>query len=61
MKNAVLWDVTLCGSCEDQRFGEMYSLHHRGDNQPASNNVNSNKQFLRSVLQLLFTANVVPS
>jgi hypothetical protein len=55
MKSAVFWNVTLCGSCKNRRFGGTYRLHHQGDkNRRASNNVNS-------VLQLLITANVVPS
>jgi hypothetical protein len=44
-KNAVFWDVTLCGSCEIWRFGGTQCLHH---------------QVLRSVRQLLVTADVVP-
>jgi hypothetical protein len=45
MKNAILWDVTLCGSCKNQRFGGMYCLHHQGEkNQQARNNVSSNWQ-----------------
>jgi hypothetical protein len=31
MKNALFWDVTLCGSCKNRRFGEMYHLYHQGD------------------------------
>jgi hypothetical protein len=23
MKNGVFWDVTLCGSCKNRRFGEL--------------------------------------
>jgi hypothetical protein len=49
MKNAVFWDVTPCGSCKNRRFGGTYPLHHLCE------------VFLRSVLQLLVTANVVPS
>jgi hypothetical protein len=30
MKNAVFWDVTLCGSCKNQRFGGTYRFHHQG-------------------------------
>jgi hypothetical protein len=30
-KNAVLWDVTQFGSCENRRFGGTYRLHHQGD------------------------------
>jgi hypothetical protein len=46
MKNGVFWDVTPCGSCKNRRFGGTSRLHHH---------------FLRSVLRLLVTANVVPS
>jgi hypothetical protein len=43
MKNAVFWEVTPCGSCEDRRFGVTYRLHHQGGkNQQASSNVRSN-------------------
>jgi hypothetical protein len=31
MKNAVLWDVTLCGSCKNRHFGGRYHLHRHGD------------------------------
>jgi hypothetical protein len=47
MKKAVIWDVTLCGSCKNRRFGGTYHFHHQGDK-------------IRSVLQLLVAANVVP-
>jgi hypothetical protein len=43
---------------------KKYRLHHKCDkNEPATNKVSSNYQpnFLLSVLQLLVTANVVPS
>jgi hypothetical protein len=36
MKNAVFWDVTLCGSCKNQRFREMYHLHYQGDEESVS-------------------------
>jgi hypothetical protein len=49
MKNAVFWDVTLCGSCNNRCLEGTYRLHHQG---------NKNR---RSVLLLLVTANVVPS
>jgi hypothetical protein len=29
MKNAVFLDVTLCGSCNNRRFGGTYRLHNR--------------------------------
>jgi hypothetical protein len=31
MKNAVVWDVTPCGSCKNRRFGRTYRLHHEGE------------------------------
>jgi hypothetical protein len=42
MKNAIFWDVTSCGFCENWCFGGMYHLHHQGDkNLRARNNVSS--------------------
>jgi hypothetical protein len=36
-KNAVFWDVTLCGSCKNRRFGGVYRLNEQGEkNQEAS-------------------------
>jgi hypothetical protein len=26
LKNAVIWDVTQCGSCDNRRFGGTYRL-----------------------------------
>jgi hypothetical protein len=54
MKNAVFWDVTYCGSCKNRYFGGSYRLHPQGEN-------NQRNVILRSVVQLLATANVVPS
>jgi hypothetical protein len=31
MKNAIFWDVTLCDSCKNRRFGGTCRLHHQGD------------------------------
>jgi hypothetical protein len=31
MKNGIFWDVTLCASCKDRRFGGIYRLKHQGD------------------------------
>jgi hypothetical protein len=43
LKNAVLWDVTSCGSCKNRRFRGMYCLHHQdGKKQQARNNISSN-------------------
>jgi hypothetical protein len=30
MKNAIFWDVALCTSCVNRRFGGMYRLHLHG-------------------------------
>jgi hypothetical protein len=30
MKNAIFWDVMLCGSCKNQRFGGTYGLQNVG-------------------------------
>jgi hypothetical protein len=50
MNNAIFWDVTPCGSCKNQRFGETYRLNHQGkQNRP------------HSMLPLLVTANLFPS
>jgi hypothetical protein len=27
MKNAVFWDVTVCGSCQNGRFGETFTAN----------------------------------
>jgi hypothetical protein len=68
MRNAIFWNVTLCGSCKDGPFGGTWRLHHQGNkNRRVRNYVSSNYQpkraaiFLHSVLRLLVTANVVPS
>jgi hypothetical protein len=51
IKNAIFWDVTLCGSCENQHFGGMCCLHQQDErNQWAGNNVSSNLQ-LKHTLQ----------
>jgi hypothetical protein len=40
MENGVFWDVTLCGSCKNRRFGGTQRLHHQGDkNRWTRNNV----------------------
>jgi pentatricopeptide repeat protein len=72
MKNAVFWNVMLCGSCKNRRFEETYRLHCQGvKNQRAKNNVTVRNSiyflhwaclvFLRSVLRLLVTANLPSS
>jgi hypothetical protein len=52
MNKVVFWDVTPCGRCKSRRFGETHGLHHQCEK--------NQLVFLRSVLQLLVTANVVP-
>jgi hypothetical protein len=43
INNAVFWDVSLCGSCKNRRFGGTYRLHHQGDrNRRARYDVSSN-------------------
>jgi hypothetical protein len=61
LKNAVFRDVTPCDSCKKRRFVGMYRHHHQ---EPGTLAVASNRSmlvFLRSVLRLLVTANVVSS
>jgi hypothetical protein len=42
MKNDVCWDVTLCDSFENRRFGGTYRLlHHSDGNLRAGNNVSN--------------------
>jgi hypothetical protein len=54
MKNAVLWYVTPCVSCNNRRFGGTNRLYHQdGKNQRARNNVSSQRA--------LATANVPSS
>jgi hypothetical protein len=67
MKNAVFWDVTLCGSCKNDvseelntsiigvtRIGELGTTLAVTSNQ-------AHLVFIRSVRRLLVTASVVPS
>jgi hypothetical protein len=41
MKNAVFWDVTLYGSCDNRRFGVTYHLYHQGDKNQRDWNISS--------------------
>jgi hypothetical protein len=44
-KNAVFWDITPRGSCNNRTFGWMYLLQLQGDkNRQARKNISSNKQ-----------------
>jgi hypothetical protein len=60
-KNGVLWDVTMCGSCKNWRFGGTWHLLHQGEKNRWTRNNTSCKVFLRSVRRLLVAACVVPS
>jgi hypothetical protein len=31
MKHAIFWDVMLCSSCKNRRFGGTYCLRHQGE------------------------------
>jgi hypothetical protein len=57
VKNVVFWDVALCGSCKNRRFGGKYCLHCQCENnQPNGNNVTSNYQLVTfASCQLLLT------
>jgi hypothetical protein len=59
LKNAISWDAMPCGSCKNRRFRGTQHLHHQGDKNRWARNVSS--FFLRSVCQLLLTANVPTS
>jgi hypothetical protein len=54
MKNRAFTGVTPRGSCKNRRFGGTYHLNHQGKTNQRARNVSG-------VLQLLVTANVVPS
>jgi hypothetical protein len=30
IRNAIFWDVTLCGCCKNRHFGGSYHFHHQG-------------------------------
>jgi hypothetical protein len=38
LKTGVFWDVTPCGSCKNRRFGQIYRIHHHGDNNRRNGN-----------------------
>jgi hypothetical protein len=57
MKNAVIRDVTPCGSCKKKCFGETYRHKQQGDkNQWARNNVISNCQMKEIAVLQFFLA-----
>jgi hypothetical protein len=53
MKNAVLWDVTPYGFCNNRCFGGTYRPYHQGDKNRQARNIR--------VLRLLVTTYVVRS
>jgi hypothetical protein len=67
MKNAIFWNVTPRGSCKNRCFGGTYRLHHQGEkNLRTRKNVSSIKSLKHAarkyiLIQVLVTANVVPS
>jgi hypothetical protein len=58
LKNGDFWDVMPRFSCKNRRFGGGYRLNHRSDKDWRAWNTVA---FLRRVIRLLVTANVVPS
>jgi hypothetical protein len=44
IKNAVLWDVTPCGSCKNRRFGGTCRFHYQGDENWRAGKFSSNYQ-----------------
>jgi hypothetical protein len=56
VKNAVFWDVTLCGSYQCRRFGETSRILHQGEM-----NQQTDSEVLLSVLHFLIIANTLPS
>jgi hypothetical protein len=42
LKNAVFWNVTLCGSCKNRRFGGTERLHDQADRNRWNRNVSRN-------------------
>jgi hypothetical protein len=41
-KNAIFWDVALCGLGKNRSFGEAYCFHHKGDKNRRTKDVSSN-------------------
>jgi hypothetical protein len=42
LKNAVFWDVTPWGFCNNRHFGGTYPLSHQGNKNRRARNVSSN-------------------
>jgi hypothetical protein len=60
MKNAVLWNVTQCGSYKNIRFGGTYCLYHKGEKNWRSR-CEEMPVLFRSMFRRLLTANAFPS
>jgi pentatricopeptide repeat protein len=60
LQNAAFWNVMLCGFCKNRHFGGMYRLHHQGDKNSELGMLAVTGTEVRSMLQLLVTANVPP-
>jgi hypothetical protein len=58
MKYGVFWDVTLCGSCKNRRFGRTSAFFIRVTR---ICELGTNLAVTNSVRQLLGTASAVPS
>jgi hypothetical protein len=51
LKNALVWDVTPCGSFKNRNFGGKYRHRHRGGkNQQVMNQVNSSSNLVAKLL-----------
>jgi hypothetical protein len=67
MKNGVFWDTTPCGYCKNRHFGgtsffiRVTRIGELGTTLAVTSNRRTLRVFLRSMSQLLVTANVVPS
>jgi hypothetical protein len=64
LNNTVSWVVESCGFCRDLRFGEKYCIHYQDNKNRQTRNkiaVTSNRNTPRKELQLVVSANAVPS
>jgi hypothetical protein len=55
MKNAMFWDVTPCGSCENRRFGGTSNIGMKGISELG------NTLAVTSMFYAFVSANIVPS
>jgi hypothetical protein len=58
MKNAAFWDMVLCGSCKNQRFGGTYCLLARRIGELGTLAVTSNYSMLRRHFYFLIIKSV---